>query len=241
MAKQHVELLNLPPLIEWDDLVQGRFIEKVNRFAGYVEVAGVRCYTHIPNPTPARELLTEGADVLLIKTPGSKKTKFRLLAAKSGSIWATLDTAVPNVVFREAIGRALLPEFAGRAIKKEGARLGKSIIDFQLSGGSSAYVEVKSCTLVRNGTALFPDAITERGRRHLTELEMAVSNGGEAYMVWIIQRPDAEELKPFREKDPAFAEETVRAKDTGVGLLAYKCRFDTHSLSLVGRVPVVVN
>jgi len=170
-------------LVEWHHLVGGSFIAKVNRFAAMVEVTGIERYTYIPNPTPAAELLTPDADVLLIRMSPHHKTKYRLLAARIGSLWATLDTSIPNVVFREGIKRSLFREFIGRTVRKENVRLGKSIIDFQLSGRRITYVEVKSYTLVVNGTALFPDAVTERGSRHLRELEAAAAGGAQAFMV----------------------------------------------------------
>jgi sugar fermentation stimulation protein A len=226
-------------LIEWDDLVRGSFVAKVNRFAATVQVSGTEHYTYVPNPTPAAELLKLGADVLLIRMSPHHKTKYRLIAARTGSLWATLDTSIPNVVFREGIKRSLFREFAGRTVKKENVRLGRSVIDFQLSGRKTTYVEVKSCTLVLNGTALFPDAVTERGSRHLRELEVAVASGAQAFMVWIIQRPDAERLKPYKMKDPKFAAELVKARSAGVRLLAYRCSFDARNLMFVGRVPVM--
>jgi sugar fermentation stimulation protein A len=232
--------LDASVIIEWHDLVMGSFVSKVNRFAAHVEVSGTVCYTHVPNPTLATELLKPGAEVLLARLSPGHKTEFRLLAAKSGSLWATIDTSVPNVVFREGIRRSLFAEFAGAVVKKEGVRLGRSLIDFLLSDGKPIYVEVKSCTLVRDGTALFPDAVTERGFRHLRELEGVVASGGTAYLVWIVQRPDAERLMPYREKDPMFAAEVVRAQDIGVSFLAYSCSFDASCLRLIGRLPVVI-
>lgn len=113
------------------------------------------------------------------------------------------------------------------------------MIDFQLSGNVPTFVEVKSCSLVSHGIALFPDAVTERGRRHLRELEKAASQGAQAHMVWIIQRPDAVELRPYKEKDPGFAEETIVARRAGVRTLAYKCSFDGRALRLAGRVKVM--
>ena len=172
--------------------------------------------------------------------PETRKTKFRLLAARTGNQCVTLDTSLPNIVFREGIRRSLFKEFQGSKVKRENVRLGTSIIDSMLSGGGTAYVEVKSCTLVRRGTALFPDAVTERGRRHLRELESAKANGDLAYMVWIVQRPEAEELRPYNKRDPRFAAEAVKAEREGVGLLAYKCSFDTHALRLLGRIPVTI-
>jgi sugar fermentation stimulation protein A len=162
-------------LIEWHDLVGGRSVAKVNRFAAMIEVSGIEYYTYVPNPTPAAELLKLGADVLLVRMSPNHKTRYRLLAARVGSLWATLDTSIPNRVFRDGIRHSLFTEFIGRSVKKENVRLGKSIIDFQLSGRKATYVEVKCGTLVLRGTALFPDAVTERGTRHLRELEAAVA------------------------------------------------------------------
>jgi sugar fermentation stimulation protein A len=226
-------------LIEWNGLIRGSFVSKVNRFAAMVQVSGAEHYTYVPNPTPAAELLKLGADVLLVEMSPHHKTKYRLIAARAGNLWATLDTSIPNVVFREGIKRSLFTEFAGRTVKRENVRLGKSIIDFQLSGRKTTYVEVKSCTLVLDGTALFPDAVTERGSRHLRELEAAVAAGAQAFMVWIIQRPDAERLEPYKMKDPKFAAELVKARNAGVVLLAYRCSFDAKKLRFVGRVPVM--
>ncbi len=233
--------MNSTPIIEWPDLVGGRFISKVNRFAAYVDVSGTTYYVHVPNPTAAPELLRPGAHVLMTKLSPNHKTRFRLLAAKVGDLWATLDTAVPNVVFREGISRGLFPEFAGRTVRKEGVRLGRSIIDFLLSGVRPSYVEIKSCTLVRDGTALFPDAITERGLRHLRELELAVASGADAALMWIIQRPDARNLRPYKERDPKFSAEVTRAHRAGVQFLAYCCSFDGSSLRLEGSVPVTID
>jgi sugar fermentation stimulation protein A len=174
----------------------------------------------------------------MIRLSPTHKTKFRLIAAKTGDLWATLDTAIPNRVFREGIKRSLFPEFTGTAVLKEGIKLGRSLIDFQLTGQRPSYAEVKSCTLVVDRIALFPDAITERGRRHLRELEAAVARGARAYMAWMIQRPDARGLTPYVRKDPEFAAETIRASRVGVGFLAYKCSFGGKSLRLVGSVPV---
>jgi sugar fermentation stimulation protein A len=231
--------MDTSPILEWQNLVGGKFIAKVNRFAAYVDVSGVPYYVHVPNPTLAAELLRPGADVLMAVLPPPHKTKFRLIAANTGDLWATLDTAIPNVVFREGIRRSLFAEFTGRTVLKEGVRLGNSLIDFLLSGPRPCYVEIKSCTLVRDGTALFPDAITERGRRHLRELEGAVKSGAESHMVWIVQRPDANDLRPYKERDPQFAAEMIRARDVGVGFIAYRCSFDGQSLRLQGRLPVI--
>jgi sugar fermentation stimulation protein A len=226
--------------LEWEGLARGTFVRKVNQFAAWVSISDNEYYTYVPNPTPAAELLSPGADVLLVPTPSKPKTKFRLLAAETGSLWATLDTSLPNVVFREGVRHSLFEDFAGRVVVKENVRLGRSVIDFLLSGTVLAYVEVKSCTLVRDGTALFPDAVPERGRRHLLELEGALSRGAEAVMVWIVQRPDAIELRPYPKKDPKFSEELSRAKEIGVRILAYRYSFDTKALRLVGRISVTV-
>jgi len=227
-------------VLVWNDLILGAFVTKVNRFAGTVIVNGVPSYVYISNPTLTSELLKCGTPVLMQRHPRGKKTAFRLIAAKRGKIWATLDTAIPNLVFREAVRRAAIKEFSSYRIIGENVRFGRSLIDFLLVRGRKlAYVEVKSCTLVEKGIAKFPDAVTKRGLRHLRELEEAVKKGNEAYMVWVIQRPDAKLLVSFWEKDPEFSRELIRAERVGVSLLAYKCHFDGHHLTLLSKVPVV--
>lgn len=118
-----------------------------------------------------------------------------------------------------------------------------SRIDFRLStdDGKICWVETKSATLVYDdGRAYFPDAPTQRGRRHVEELEHLVSTGVRAAVVFIIQRPDAISIAPNRETDPAFADALLRAGQRGVEFYAYTCGVTTSHVWLEREVPVVM-
>ena len=104
--------------------------------------------------------------------------------------------------------------------------------------GGACYVEAKSVNLVEDGVALFPDAPTTRGVRHLDELIRAVGEGSAAAIVFVVQRDDARSLRPHPTADPAFADALRRAVSRGVRALALACRFDGVGLEPVGMLPV---
>jgi sugar fermentation stimulation protein A len=225
--------------LKWDNLAKAVFLRRVNRFKAEVEVAGKRGYAFVPNPSPLKELLRKGGRILLVPKGGRGKTAFDLLAVQAKNVWVTIDSRLPNKVFKEAVLSSELREFKGYRIKKENVRVGKSLVDFLLEKeGRVAYVEVKSCSLAIDKVALFPDAPTERGRKHLRELIEVKRKGHQAYIVWIVQRPDAEELRPYEEKDERFALALKEAVEEGVIPIAYVTEFDGALMKLRGRIPV---
>jgi|YelNatPaOPRAMG01_1025707.scaffolds.fasta_scaffold01499_15 sugar fermentation stimulation protein A len=235
------DIMNGTIIKSWRGLKPGIFLRRSNRFAGEVLVDGLKRYVHIPNPTTAKDLLKRGASTLVLPNPDGYKTGFRLIAVHTGKMWVSIDTTIPNDVFKLGVKSSLLHPFRGYRIVKENVRLGDSVIDFLLrKGEETVYVEVKSCSLVVRRVALFPDAVTVRGTRQLIDLEKASAAGAKTYMVWIIQRPDAIALEPNHRKDPRFAKEMAKAKQLGVRYLAYKCIFSGSFISLIGRVPVLI-
>lgn len=225
--------------LKWSNLVRAKFLRRVNRFKAEVEVAGKKEYVYVPNPSPLEELLRKGRRILLVPKEERQKTAFDLLAVQDKDIWVTVDSRLPNMMFKEAVLNSRLREFEGYRIEKENVRVGKSLIDFLLEKeGRIAYVEVKGCSLVIGKAALFPDAPTERGRGHLRELIRAKQEGHQAYMVWMVQRPDAEELRPYKEKDKRFTIALREAIKGGVIPIAYLTEFDGAVMKLKGRIPV---
>ncbi len=107
--------------------------------------------------------------------------------------------------------------------------------------GARCWVEVKSASLVVDGVARFPDAITDRGRRHMLELAALVAGGEAAAVVFIVQRPDADALCAHRATDPAFADALECARAAGVLLLAATCRLTTVEIHLDRHIPVIKN
>lgn len=218
-------------------LMRGRFIQRLNRFACLVEVGGSRVRVYLPNPGRLQELLVINAEVLL-RECGSRgrKTAYDLIGVKAGETWVSIDSRLPNALFREAVEQRSLREFADYRIAQEEVGFGNSRLDFLLH--PPCLVEVKSCTLVEEGIAKFPDAPTARGRRHLLELIKAKEEGYRSAVVFIIQRGDALAFAPNDATDAAFGEALREAHRRGVEVLAYRCDFDGREIEVAGRVRV---
>ncbi|WP_456475251.1 DNA/RNA nuclease SfsA [Candidatus Pyrohabitans sp.] len=223
------------------ELKRGVFIQRLNRFACLVEVDGEAAKAYLPNPGRLQELLVINAEVLLRLCRGAqRKTAYDLIGVKAGKAWVSVDSRVPNALFREAVEQRRLAEFAGYRIAREEVKFGESRLDFLLSGSPPCLVEVKSCTLVEEGIARFPDAPTARGRRHLLELIKAREEGYRSAVVFIIQRGDAFAFAPNDATDAAFGEALREAKRRGVEVLAYRCDFDGREIEIKSRVKVLL-
>jgi sugar fermentation stimulation protein A len=100
------------------------------------------------------------------------------------------------------------------------------------------YIETKSVTLVVDGVGLFPDAPTERGRRHVLELAEAVESGHRTAVIFVVQRPDAKEFSPHYTADPAFGDALRAAVSRGVEVYAYNCRVGRRSIAIHKAIEV---
>src|SRR5690606_448645 len=129
----------------------------------------------------------------------------------------------------------------GYTVRKAEASWGQGRVDFLLSAPEKPefLVETKSCNLVERGLALFPDAPTARGTRHLNELAEAVNQGYRAAVVWFVQRDDAQALAPHAQADPDFARALGKARDQGVEAYAYRCLVEPSGVTVLGEVPIV--
>jgi sugar fermentation stimulation protein A len=146
---------------------------------------------------------------------------------------------MPNLLLHEAIEAGSLPELAGYSDTTREAVFEDSRIDLLLSGDRGLfYVEAKSVNLVVAGTALFPDAPTERGRKHLGTLARAVEQGHRGAVVFVIQRKDAAALSPHRDADPLFGDALTDAVARGVEAYAYTCRVSRREIEIAESVPV---
>ncbi|MDI3299529.1 MAG: DNA/RNA nuclease SfsA, partial [Bacillota bacterium] len=220
-------------------LVPVRFLGRRNRFAVEAERDGRPLLLHLPNSGRMTELLLPGAEGLAHLRPAAR-TAGRLVLIRHGDRWVGVDAGLPNRLFAAALAAGLLPPFAGWRVARAEPALGAGRADFLVEGpgGERGYVETKSSNRVDGGVALFPDAPTARGRRHLAELAEVARAGGRAAVVWFIQRDDARLLRPFAEVDPEFAAAVREARAAGVELHAYRCRFEPEGVTLLGPVPV---
>ena len=215
------------------------FKARHNRFLGEVEVDGGRALCYIPNPGRMDELLRIDVRVYLLERVSElRKTRYDLVIVDFGGVLVSVDSRAPNKVVAEAIDAGWLPEFHDLRIDKREPVFEDSRLDFHLTGGSaSLMLEVKSCTLVDGRTGLFPDAPTERGRRHLHALVRALEIG-RAAALFLIQREDADAFQPNRRTDSRFSEALREAAERGVEVYAYNSKVTLEGVSINKRVPV---
>ncbi len=220
-------------------LVPAVFQSRPNRFLGVVLVDGVETLCFIPNPGRMKELLYRGARVYLIPVQSeSRKTQYNLTLVDHQGTLVSVDSNVPNRLVREAVDRGIIEPFKDFRVEKAEHTFGESRLDFLLESDSGKLLlEVKSCTLIRDGVALFPDAPTKRGSRHLLTLAKGLTQGRSA-VFFLIQRSDANSFRPNMETDPDFAANLKEANMKGVEVYAYSSRVDFDGVFLGSRVPI---
>lgn len=223
-----------------------RFRERPNKYLVVAELeTGEMVHAHLPDPGRLKELLVPGTRGWLVPVPhnGHRKTGFDMVAVQHGDLIVSVDTRVPNRYVHGLLEDGWLFPFAFDTIKREFTH-GHSRFDFLATRGDEKYlIEVKSVTLVENGVALFPDAPTTRGTRHLDGLAASITDGFTPVAVFAIQRPDATSFRPNRIMDPAFAGALDLARTAGVAITVFSsrtCIDGTGALVMepLARVPV---
>jgi sugar fermentation stimulation protein A len=221
--------------------VEGRFLVRDNRFQVRVAVEGQEVKAHLPNSGRLGELLVSGRRAMLLErlNPG-RRTRYDLALVELGGQWVSVDARLPNELVDEALGHASLPSLAGYTTRRREVGFGNSRLDFLLraDGRRPCLLEVKSVTLVVDGVACFPDAITARGRRHVNELADALADGYRAMVLFVVQRADAEGLRPHDESDPRFGQALRHAARHGLEVDAYACRVEPRCVEISRRLPV---
>ena len=222
------------------DLVEGIFLERVNRFLAMVEVDGEEVGVHVANSGRMKELFIAGCRVLVRPAPGEhRKTKYDLALVDMGHALASADARMPNVLIAEGVANGHLDQFAGYPEIRREVTFGDSRLDLMLDGPlGRCYIEAKSVTLVENGVGLFPDSPTVRGTKHLLTLETVLEAGHRAVVVFVVQRPDARSFATNDPADPALAAAFQAALAAGVEAYAYNCLVTETVLQLDQRIPV---
>ena len=225
-------------------LLNGAFLVRENRFRARVRLNGEEVVAHVPNSGRLTELLSPNRLVLLAEARSPHRlTDYDLLMVCLPHTLVSIDARLPNGLFGEAVEAGALQEFEGYSVARREVSYGESRLDFLLEAdgtGSACLVEVKSVTLVQDGVGRFPDAVTERGRRHLRELARAALEGKRAAVVFIIQRPDAVAFGPHDESDPDFGVVLREVAASGVEVYAYTCEVSRARVKVAQRVPVLL-
>ena len=223
------------------DTFYGTFIKRPNRFIAHIDIDGQEVICHVPNTGRMKELLIPGVKVMLSRHDTStRKTEYELRMIMKNSNWISIDSQLPNTLTHEAITYDIISELQGyKEIKRE-VTYNNSRLDFQLIGDDTCFIEVKGVTLERDGWCYFPDAPTERGRRHIDELIRAKAEGYRSVLLFVIQIEDARGFSPNRITDEAFADKVKAAEDSGVEILAYNCHVSPESVYITGKVPIIL-
>lgn len=219
--------------------IRARFIRRPNRFQAYVELDGEEVFVHVPNTGRCKEILIPGSTVILRKEDNpNRKTKYDLIAGYKGDMLINIDSQVPNKVVEEALLNGRIKELAGYPIVQREKFFGNSRIDFKLSNekGEEYYLEIKGVTFEENGITRFPDAPTERGRKHLLELIDAKKQGKGAGVLFLIQLEKCRCFTPYDEMDSKFGEALRLAYDNGVDVFAYDCQLGEKFITLKDEV-----
>jgi sugar fermentation stimulation protein A len=236
------------------------FLKRYKRFFADLDCKGTVMTAHVPNTGSLKGCLGEGSAcrISLSKDP-ARKLKATLQMIQTPTSWVGVNTSLSNGLVWEAFENRVLPawedyEAGQREVKineksridlvlwrrfegpPEGTKLNpKNLKDFRLH-----FVEVKNVTLAEGRTALFPDAVTERGQKHLEELMRLSQKGHSAEILFTVQRTDCEEFRPADMIDPRYGKLLRKAAREGVKISAFPCRLDHLEISLETRKPLKV-
>lgn len=223
------------------EILEAKFINRPNRFNALVELEGEEITVHVPNTGRCKELLVEGVKVLLRKENNpTRKTKYDLISVYKGNELISIDSQIPNKVVMEALQNKKIEKLIRyNNILKE-KTFGNSRFDFKLSNdnGEEYYLEVKGVTLEEDGHAMFPDAPTERGRKHLLELIEVKKSGRGAGVLFLLQMNNMKDFAPNDERDNEFGKALREARDNGVDIFVYECDVLKDSITLTNRIEV---
>lgn len=216
--------------MKYKNIKPAKFLSRPNRFIAHIIVDGRPEICHIKNTGRCRELLIPNVDIVIQEVNNPKrKTKYDLIAVYKGKKIINIDSQAPNKVFQGWLAKSELFQDIN-TIKPE-FKYGNSRLDFYLeSDFRKILVEVKGVTLEEEGVALFPDAPTDRGIKHLNHLCHSLEHGYEAYLFFIIQMKDVLYFTPNIKTHPAFGEALINAEQQGVKIMALDCEVEPDSI-----------
>ena len=246
----------------YEHIVAGTFISRPNRFIAHVETGNRTVVCHVKNTGRCRELLIPGVTVILEFHPDAvlsgRKTEYDLIGVYKNGLLINMDSQAPNKAAWEwlvSLGGGQYTEknhyplgsYVPFDIRREATHgdsrfdLAFSLRDRDTKAVSPAFMEVKGVTLEENGVAMFPDAPTERGIKHLKGLIRAHEEGYEAYVLFVIQMKGILGFTPNDITHPAFGETLRQAREAGVHVLAYDCLVNPDTMTVDSPVKVMLD
>lgn len=216
------------------------FVAREKRFLIHALLDGQAVVAHTNNSGSMLGLLRPGMEIFLspAQSPG-RRLPYTLELVRPHGDWIGVNTLTPNRLLKKAWESGAMPELAGYGRFQAEARLGDSRLDARLSGPAGDFwVEAKNVTMVEDGLACFPDAVTERGQKHLRELMTLAGQGARVGVFLAVQRPDGQCFGPADFIDPRFAALFWQALDVGVEFMPYVIHASPEGIFLGRRLPL---
>jgi sugar fermentation stimulation protein A len=224
-------------------LIRGRFIKRYKRFFVDADLPdGTIATAHCPNTGSMLGLMEAGNPVYLSPADNpERKLRYTLEMIDVGTSLVGVNTGRPNALVAEAIAAGRVPELSGYATLEREKKYGKnSRIDLLLTDPAkgTCFVEVKNTTLREGDAAAFPDAVTDRGLKHLEELMAERKKGNRVVMFYLVQRSDCAYFTVADSIDPAYGRTLRQAVAEGLEILAYTCKLDERAITLAHNLEV---
>ncbi len=232
-------------------IIEGIFLKRYKRFFADVVINGETVIAHVPNSGSMRGCnLSEMPCLVSFDENPARKLKYTLEMVKTPTSWVGVNTQVPNKIVREALENGLFDTYKGFKIFPEAKINDKSRLDFALSRNQDVefkkvdlktgqdkfhFIEVKNVSLVEDGVAKFPDAVTERGQKHLNDLMELIDCGHTCEILFTIQRTDGKTFAPALEIDPKYSEILKTAHKHGVIISPYLCSLSQTGVELTSQ------
>ncbi len=223
-------------------LIRGTLIRRYKRFLAEVELEdGQHITAHCPNTGSMLTCSSPGSEIAL-STSANPKRKYRhtLEIVMDNTFWVGVNTGLSNRLVEEALLAGRIDEFPTVAsVTREVKTSTHARLDLKVETDSGeVYMEVKNCSFAQKGVAMFPDAVTARGTKHLKELIRLQAEGKRSALFFLVQREDANRFAPASDIDPLYSKTLAQAKERGVSILAYQARVSPERIEVVRALPV---
>ena len=235
-------------------LKEGTILKRYKRFLADIQLPSGEVITaHTANTGSMKTCWEPGWKAIISFHDNPKrKLKYSLEMTHNGKTWIGINTSLPNKLAKEAIENGLIKELKGYPFIKPEVKTGDSRIDLLLSKEKDAdtkkdqfFVEIKNVTLKgddhQKKAALFPDAVSTRGQKHIQELIRLHKEGYNAALLFIVQREDVDYFAPAKEIDPVYSKLLKKANEEGVLILAYQCSMSKKEIIINRSIPVKLN
>ena len=222
-------------------LTTATLIKRYKRFLADVTFDdGSTATVHCPNTGSMLSCSTPGSRVAISRSDNPKrKYPYTLEMVEGDNTWIGVNTSRTNNLVAEAITEGKIAEFHGaESIRKEVKVSDSSRLDLAVDvDNTTTYIEIKNCSLAQNGCAMFPDAVTARGTKHLEELSRLAAAGEKSCIFFLVQRLDADRFAPAEHIDPLYSETLRKAADAGVLVLAYQAEVSPERIKVIRSLP----